>query len=437
MSDLFKLLLIGDSDSQLLACEALCRFPSDLNVQVTINAIPREGTPDSILQRAAALGDLWRLDMGQLLTHPELRHFDAIGVYLTGSKISDFRLALGLLPSRERPLLFCGFNGVVLEKFMEGMSWRLGYDLVCLSGPRDREALDRMLEGSPFAGQRTVLTGLHRQEISDDQLLDQEQRRKQLVFAEQVVMPSSPADRAEMVRILADLARRSPDWEVLIKPRIAPGETTCHSITDHKSTTLQQALGHPPDNLRLDYRPLPDLLGQARLMATISSTAFFDALDMGCRPLVMADFGINPANGSHVFAGSGVWRCLDQVEDLDALDRSLLSPDADWLAWMGYGTNLDPVELIEALRQMRADPPERLSTTSGYLSNANLSFTQLRRDAEQAIRQKNWQEALSLLQLGSVMRPTHRNVARRLRAVQQRNRIIRRLLLCLTYRDVG
>ena len=172
-------------------------------------------------------------------------------------------------------------------------------------------------------------------------------------------------------------------------------------------------------------------------MATISSTAFFDALDMGCRPLVMADFGINPANGSHVFAGSGVWRCLDQVEDLDALDRSLPSPDADWLAWMGYGTNLDPVELIEALGQLRADPPERLSTTSGYLSNANLSFTQLRRDAEHAIRQQNWEEAQSLLQLGNLMRPTHRNVARRLRAVQQRNRIIRRLLLIFSHRDVG
>ena len=106
MSGPFRLLLIGDSDSQLLACEALCRFPSDLNVQVTINAIPRDGTPDTILQRAAAIGELWRLEMGQLLTHPELHHFDAIGVYLTGSKISDFRQALGLLPSRERPLLF-------------------------------------------------------------------------------------------------------------------------------------------------------------------------------------------------------------------------------------------------------------------------------------------------------------------------------------------
>jgi hypothetical protein len=48
MTGPFKLLLIGDSDSQLLACEALCRFPSELNVQVTINAIPRDGTPDAI-----------------------------------------------------------------------------------------------------------------------------------------------------------------------------------------------------------------------------------------------------------------------------------------------------------------------------------------------------------------------------------------------------
>ena len=32
MSKPFRLLLIGDSDSQLLACEALCRFPDQLNV---------------------------------------------------------------------------------------------------------------------------------------------------------------------------------------------------------------------------------------------------------------------------------------------------------------------------------------------------------------------------------------------------------------------
>ena len=108
MTDPFRLLLIGDSDSQLLACEALCRFPEDLAVEVTINAIPRDGTPEPILRRAENLGRLWRLEMGQLLMHPDLMQFDAIGVFLTGSKISDVRLALGLLPAGERPLLFCG-----------------------------------------------------------------------------------------------------------------------------------------------------------------------------------------------------------------------------------------------------------------------------------------------------------------------------------------
>ena len=31
MTQPFRLLLIGDSDSQLLACEALCRFPEPVS----------------------------------------------------------------------------------------------------------------------------------------------------------------------------------------------------------------------------------------------------------------------------------------------------------------------------------------------------------------------------------------------------------------------
>ena len=70
MTQPFRLLLIGDSDSQLLACEALCRFPEHLHVEVTINAIPREGTPEPILRRAEGLGTLWRFQMGQLVSNP-------------------------------------------------------------------------------------------------------------------------------------------------------------------------------------------------------------------------------------------------------------------------------------------------------------------------------------------------------------------------------
>ena len=40
-----NVLLIADSDSQLLACKALCSAPTTLNVNWTINVIPRDGTP--------------------------------------------------------------------------------------------------------------------------------------------------------------------------------------------------------------------------------------------------------------------------------------------------------------------------------------------------------------------------------------------------------
>ena len=92
------------------------------------------------------------------------------------------------------------------------------------------------------------------------------------MFAEQVIMPASTSERPGSC-VFSDLANRSPNWEVLIKPRIAPGDATFHDVDTHISTTLKQSLGVPPANLRLDYRPLPVLLKQARLLATLSSTA--------------------------------------------------------------------------------------------------------------------------------------------------------------------
>ena len=190
-----KLLLIADSDSQLLACEALCSAPTALNVEWSINVIPRDGTPQALLQRLAQRATLRHQSLARLLRDRQLRSFDAIGVFLTGSKLNDIRLALQR--DLQRPLLFCGFNGVVLEHFIEGVSWRLGYDLICLSGPRDQDALAQLIAGTPFEQQRTVLTGLRRNAPSKD-LIPLGERPRRLVFAEQVIMPASANERARL-----------------------------------------------------------------------------------------------------------------------------------------------------------------------------------------------------------------------------------------------
>ena len=428
-----KLLLIADSDSQLLACEALCSAPTALNVEWSINVIPRDGTPQALLQRLAQRATLRHQSLARLLRDRQLRSFDAIGVFLTGSKLNDIRLALQR--DLQRPLLFCGFNGVVLEHFIEGVSWRLGYDLICLSGPRDQDALEQLVAGTPFAQQRTVLTGLRRN-APDTNVLPVNERPRRLVFAEQVIMPATTSERARLVRLLSDLANRSPNWEVLIKPRIAPGDATFHDVDTHISTTLKQTLGVPPANLRLDYRPLPVLLKQARLLATLSSTAFFDALDFGCRAIAISDLGLQPNYGGHVYAGSGVWRSLEDIPNLDALDAEGLSPDPGWLEWMGYGERFSPAALLEALNEQKHQKPQPLPSSIGYPGNAQSSFNQLRLGAEAAIASGDWRSARELLCQAALMRPLHRGVARRYWAVRQANPLLRQIALLMSYRDL-
>ena len=428
-----KLLLIADSDSQLLACEALCSAPTALNVEWSINVIPRDGTPQALLQRLAQRATLRHQSLARLLRDRQLRSFDAIGVFLTGSKLNDIRLALQR--DLQRPLLFCGFNGVVLEHFIEGVSWRLGYDLICLSGPRDQDALEQLVAGTPFAQQRTVLTGLRRN-APDTNVLPVNERPRRLVFAEQVIMPATTSERARLVRLLSDLANRSPNWEVLIKPRIAPGDATFHDVDTHISTTLKQTLGVPPANLRLDYRPLPVLLKQARLLATLSSTAFFDALDFGCRAIAISDLGLQPNYGGHVYAGSGVWRSLEDIPNLDALDAEGLSPDPGWLEWMGYGERFSPAALLKALNEQKHQKPQPLPSSIGYPGNAQSSFNQLRLGAEAAIASGDWRSARELLCQAALMRPLHRGVARRYWAVRQANPLLRQIALLMSYRDL-
>jgi hypothetical protein len=433
-----RLLLIADSDSQLLACQALARSSGEQGVAITVNAIPRPGTPAAVLAALREIGPVWGLTVQQLLRERELDQFDAIGVYLTGSKLAEFRSSYH---SSRQPLgrasrpLFCGFNGVVLERFEEAIAWRLGYDLICLNGPRDQARLDMLLRHTPFSAQRSVLTGLGRNSQragTTSQTLD---RPRRMVFAEQVVMPAAADERRRLMRILARLARRSPHWELLIKPRVALHETTFHSVDTHISHTLVETLGSPPANLKLSYAPLPQLLQESRLLATVSSTALFDALDLGCKPVVINDFGLRQDLGTPFFAGSGLLRSLAEVEDLDALEEGP-EPDPDWLRWVGYHPDFSPRNLWGALRALADQPgPTLVLNQPGYVVNAaDLSTNQLRRGAEIAIHSGDHQEAIRLLEIAQLQRPDNRNIGRRLAAVRQQHRWLRALALLVTPR---
>jgi hypothetical protein len=240
-----------------------------------------------------------------------------------------------------------------------------------------------------------------------------------------------------MVSHLLTLARRCPEWEIVLKPRVAPREATFHHVAEHISTTLARLTPRPPSNLRLSYEPLPSLLGASRLFATLSSTAFFDALDHGCIPLVLGDFGVRADLGTAFFAGSGMLIELGRQHSLEALcEREV---DAAWLDWVGYGPQYSSRRLFEILSAPRQTPQDAVSPPSlqacGYVVNsADLSSNQLRIGAEQAIDARDYDEAAKLLEMAALQRPDNANIRRRLGAVRIRNRLWRRILLLATPR---
>ena len=446
MIEPLRVLLIGDTDSQLHYCQVLSQASTGSGVEISINVVPDEGTPRVLITELERNAKLWHFNLDRLARQPALKQFHAIGVFLTGSKIAAFRKAYHSFCSQhnEQPaILFCGFNGVVLENFEEGIAWRLGYDLIALNGPRDQSRLSRFLRHTPFAAQPTVITGLRRRpsgENKSDGL--QPARLKQLIFAEQVLMPRRPTERSHMVCILADLARRSPEWQIIIKPRVRPGDRTFWSSAEHISETIDKSIGMKPANLRISYEPIADLLQSSRLMCTVSSTAVFDALDLGCRPVVMADFGWSAKNGTSFFKNSGLLRQLASCKDLDDLDAELPLPNPHWLDWVGYGDRHQPRNVYARIRELMEEPcvvpaldlpgheiPQTISDGPGVLG---LTVNQLRLDAEEAIERQEWQEAVELLLDAQLQRPDNRNIKRRLDAVRSRNHLIRNVRLALS-----
>jgi hypothetical protein len=150
----------------------------------------------------------------------------------------------------------------------------------------------------------------------------------------------------------------------------------------------------------------------------------------------MNDLGLHASHGSHVFAGSGVWRSLRDVPNLDELEHELQDPNPEWLDWMGYSESYCVGNLFDALEKLKPASATGI-THCGYPTNTQSSFNQLRVGAEAAICTGDWRGAVDLLAQAAQMRPQHRGVARRLAAVSCRNPLLRRVGLILSYRDLG
>ncbi|MGW0840411.1 DUF6716 putative glycosyltransferase [Streptomyces sp. NPDC002787] len=227
----------------------------------------------------------------------------------------------------KRPVVVTGYVGVVYEKLADGLLLRHGADLVLANSRQDADRFRAVYEGvgadassvtevalpflggKPYAGAEDPYT---------------------VVFAVQPSVPDNRRDRTYLLNRLIQHARLHPDRQVLLKLRSKPGEHTTHIEELPYQKLVQRIPGGAPDNFRLVYGNMGEVLDTTDLLVTISSTAALESLHRRIPTVVLTDLGIRETLGNHHFVGSG---CLASWDQLDAGHEP--TPDPEWVARQG------------------------------------------------------------------------------------------------------
>ncbi|GIH73742.1 hypothetical protein Plo01_01710 [Planobispora longispora] len=336
-----KVLAVADSDSYLkwAAC-LLGDLPEGCTTELAVIRTPITPSPAQI--HAAVAGAPWfrpaASDTGAgrepgaqagdppVVSARALRRTaerfrpDAVLLACTGPVV-DILAAEVLAGLSPRPVFVSGLPGISIPATEKAWLFRSGCELFVLhSGREVREFTEvgRRLGGGGQVG-LARLPFLH-----GSGEVPATGPRDRVVFATQAKVPKRREERERILASLADLARRRPDLDVVVKLRALDGERQTHNERHHYQR-LWRELGGDEDVLRFAAGPMHEHLAHAAGFVTVSSTAALEAIAQSVPLLVLSDFGVSAEMINLVFEGSGVLGTLD-----DLSGGRFLTPDAEW-----------------------------------------------------------------------------------------------------------
>ncbi|MFF3884555.1 DUF6716 putative glycosyltransferase [Streptomyces sp. NPDC001914] len=280
--------------------------------------------------------------VAELVDDEELAAADLLVLATAGGTTLALTHGLGLAwEGRERrPVTVTGYVGVVYEKMVDGLLTRAGTDLVLANSAYDADRFRETFASVGVDPGSVVECALPF--LGGEPYAPSAERPFTLTFA---VQPSVPKGRVSRLRLLeraAAHARRHPDRLVLMKLRSLPGEHTTHVEADPYQLLIERMTEPAPDNLRLVYGNMGEVLDRTDLLVTVSSTAALESMHRGIPTAILSDFGIREAHGNHYFVHSG---CLASWDDLDAGAAPRVDPA--WAARQGIGKS-DPYAAARA-----------------------------------------------------------------------------------------
>ncbi|MEU6724892.1 DUF6716 putative glycosyltransferase [Nonomuraea wenchangensis] len=301
------MLAVADSDSYLkwAAC-LLDDLPEGSSADLVVVRTPITPSPEQI---AAAVSGRGRpappvLSARSVRRLAERTRPGVILVACTGPVVDV--LVSGVLDGlRPRPVFVSGLPGISVPATEKAWIYRSGCDLFVVHSEREvaefGEIAGRLGGGGAVGLARLPFLRAGAAPAGGDRV----------VFATQAKVPRGREQRERILIALAELARRRPDLDVVVKLRALEDERQTHRERHHYQR-LWREMGEP-GRLRFAAGPMHEQLAHAAGFVTVSSTAALEAIALGVPSLVLTDFGVSAEMINVVFEGSGLLGTLDDL----------------------------------------------------------------------------------------------------------------------------
>ncbi|MFB9676435.1 DUF6716 putative glycosyltransferase [Streptosporangium vulgare] len=321
-----KVLAVADSDSYLKWAACLLRdLPSGCETELAVVRTPITPSPAQIHAAVAgSAADPPVLSARALRRSAERLRPDVVLVACTGPVV-DVLAGEVLAGLRPRPVFVSGLPGISVPATEKAWLFRSGCDLFVLHSGREVEEFSEI--GRRLGGGGQV--GLARLPfLRDGAETPATGPRDRVVFATQAKVPRRREERERILLALAELARRRPDLDVVVKLRALDTERQTHNERHHYQRLWQSLAGEGrvrAEAVRFAVGPMHEHLAHAAGFVTVSSTAALEAIAQKVPLLVLSDFGVGAEMINLVFEDSGL---LGTLDDLSA--GRFLDPDDAW-----------------------------------------------------------------------------------------------------------
>lgn len=343
-----------DDSSLFFAAKVAAALTRRGHVGLTVKIIERGAKGPKLTERQVTMalgprGPDFDMPETDFMKPETLRDFDAV-ITCKATAMQRKAMADGVFRNRADRPAFAAFMPGLDFTPQKGMENRRNFDIVFLNTPADLAAFRRSQsgDGPSYAdwGHPYFMAPQAWRDPAPD---------APVVFFTQAIAPNTLNGRLHMLQVLAAIALIHPQRRVVLKLRHLPDENALHAHRERFSYPwlLERMMRNPPRNLEFAVGAMDDILTDAGVAITCTSTAAMDAISAGVPTMLYLDYLKNYADYTvapmrAMFAASGLVCSLPALLDLD-----VAPPEPRWLASHFRGEDLYDA-LISAIISWRS-----------------------------------------------------------------------------------